>query len=63
MHAKPYIYNIIFASFIELNATQDIYESYKKFMNSELQTSPKWIIGTHDNWKNQNPGGRFGATS
>ena len=23
----------------------------------------KWIIGTHDNWKNQNPGGRFGATS
>ena len=23
----------------------------------------KWIIGTHDNWKNQDPGGRFGATS
>ena len=23
----------------------------------------KWIIGTHGNWKNQNPGGRFGATS
>ena len=22
----------------------------------------KGIIGTHDNWKNQNPGGRFGAT-
>ena len=23
----------------------------------------KWIIGTHGNWKNQNPGGRFGAPS
>ena len=23
----------------------------------------KWIIGTHGNWNNQNPGGRFGATS
>ena len=23
----------------------------------------KWIIGTHGHWKNQNPGGRFGATS
>ena len=23
----------------------------------------KWIIGTHSNWKNQNPAGRFGATS
>jgi hypothetical protein len=23
----------------------------------------KWIIGTHGNWKNQNRGGRFGATS
>ena len=23
----------------------------------------KWIIGTHGNWKNQNPGGCFGATS
>ena len=23
----------------------------------------KWIIGTHGNWKNQNPGGSFGATS
>ena len=23
----------------------------------------KWIIGNHGNWKNQNPGGRFGATS
>ena len=23
----------------------------------------KWIIGTHCNWKNQNPGSRFGATS
>ena len=22
-----------------------------------------WIIGTHGNWKNQKPGGRFGATS
>ena len=22
----------------------------------------KWIIGTQGNWKNQNPGGRFGAT-
>ena len=22
-----------------------------------------WVIGTYDNWKNQNPGGRFGATS
>ena len=22
----------------------------------------KWIIGTHRNWKNQNNGGRFGAT-
>ena len=22
----------------------------------------KWKIGTHGNWKNQNPGGRFGAT-
>ena len=22
-----------------------------------------WIIGTYGNWKNQNPGGRFGATS
>ena len=21
----------------------------------------KWIIGTHDNWKIQNPGDRFGA--
>ena len=23
----------------------------------------KWMIGTHGNWKNQNPGGRFGAIS
>ena len=23
----------------------------------------KWIIGTHGNWKNQNSGGHFGATS
>ena len=23
----------------------------------------KWIFGTQGNWKNQNPGGRFGATS
>ena len=23
----------------------------------------KWTIGTHANWKNQNSGGRFGATS
>ena len=23
----------------------------------------KWIIGTNCNWKNQNPGSRFGATS
>ena len=23
----------------------------------------KWIISKHGNWKNQNPGGRFGATS
>ena len=23
----------------------------------------KWIIGNHGIWKNQNPGGRFGATS
>ena len=23
----------------------------------------KWSFGTHGNWKNQNPGGRFGATS
>ena len=23
----------------------------------------KWIIGTHGNWKFQNPGSRFGATS
>ena len=23
----------------------------------------KWIIDTHSKWKNQNPGGRFGATS
>ena len=23
----------------------------------------KWIIGTHCNWKNQNPGGHFGATT
>ena len=23
----------------------------------------KWIFGTQNNWKNQNPGGRFGATS
>ena len=23
----------------------------------------KWIIGTHENWKNPNLGGRFGATS
>ena len=23
----------------------------------------KWIIGIHCNWKNQNPGSRFGATS
>jgi hypothetical protein len=23
----------------------------------------KWRFGTHGNWKNQNPGGRFGATS
>ena len=23
----------------------------------------KWIIGTHGNWKNPNPGGWFGATS
>ena len=23
----------------------------------------KWIIGTHCNWKNQNPGSPFGATS
>ena len=23
----------------------------------------KWIIGTHGNWKNQNPVGHFGATS
>ena len=23
----------------------------------------KFIIGTHGRWKNQNPGGRFGATS
>ena len=22
-----------------------------------------WVIGTYGNWKNQNPGGRFGATS
>ena len=21
-----------------------------------------WVIGTYDNWKYQNPGGRFGAT-
>ena len=23
----------------------------------------KWRFGTHGNWKNQNPGGRFGANS
>ena len=23
----------------------------------------KWRFGTHGSWKNQNPGGRFGATS
>ena len=23
----------------------------------------KWVIGTHDNWKNQNPGSSFEATS
>ena len=23
----------------------------------------KWIFNTQDNWKNENPGGRFGATS
>ena len=22
-----------------------------------------WVIGTYDTWKNQNPGGHFGATS
>ena len=22
-----------------------------------------WVIGTYGNWKNQNPGGSFGATS
>ena len=22
-----------------------------------------WVSGTYGNWKNQNPGGRFGATS
>ena len=23
----------------------------------------KWRFGTHGDWKNQNPGGRFGASS
>jgi len=28
-----------------------------------IENKLKWIIGTHGHWKNQNPGGRPGATS
>ena len=31
--------------------------------NTEITFDIKWVIGTYGNWKNQNPGGRFGATS
>ena len=31
--------------------------------NTETTFHIKWVIGTYVNWKNQNPGGRFGATS
>ena len=31
--------------------------------NTETTFDIKWVIGTYGNWKNQNPGGRFGATS
>ena len=31
--------------------------------NTETTFDIKWVIGTYGRWKNQNPGGRFGATS
>ena len=31
--------------------------------NTETTFDIKWVIGTYGNWKNLNPGGRFGATS
>ena len=36
---------------------------FNKFGHIGLNGSRlNWIIGTHGNWKNQNPGGYFGAT-
>ena len=31
--------------------------------DTETTFKLKRMFGTHGNWKNQNPGGRFGATS
>ena len=41
--------------------TKIIYQKSGRLGSNEFHI--KWIIGTHGNWKNQNPGIRFGATS
>ena len=37
--------------------------SNKLGQSMDNENKLKWIIGTHGHWKNQNPGGRFGAIS
>ena len=38
-----------------------MHEKWRRLDSNGVQL--KWRFGTHGNWKNQNPGGRFGATS
>ena len=54
----------------EAEADQLTHGSYKWIIMHEKCGRPdsngfqvKWRFGTHGNWKNQNPGGHFGATS
>ena len=69
---RPCIIQAIFLNLFYFNHLIDLnsHTGYiKVFMqgkcgrNTETTFDIKWVIGTYSNWKNQNPGGRFGATS
>ena len=45
------------------NAVHTGYIEGKRGRNTETTFDIKWVIGTYGNWKNQNSGVRFGATS
>ena len=49
---------------MSLHTTYSWYIKWQKCAHMGLNDFHiKWMIGTQCNWKNQNPGGRFGATS